>query len=747
MKYSMPKRIIYSVLVLALIAGATFTALLGVGAKKAGSAEAIKLGLDLAGGVSITYEADESNPSAQDLEDTKYKLEKRIEGKSTESQVYQSGINRITVEIPGVTDANAILEELGTPGSLEFVDTQGYQALAAGSDYTPILTGTEVKSAQAYTDTQSTNSKSAYGVQLEFNEEGAQKFADATAASVGSQIYIIYDGKIVSAPTVQQKIDGGSCSITGLESWDEANNLATYIRIGSIPLTLHEVSSNIVGAQLGQNAIRTSLMAALIGFILLSIFMIAIYRVPGAVSVIALWLYTMIVVVLLSAYELTLTLPGIAGIILGIGMAVDANVIIYSRIKEEIGSGRSVENAIQAGYHKAMSSIIDGNVTTIIAGVVLNIFGTGSIKGFAQTLILGNVVSMFTSFVITKTVMKLLFNFGVKDPKFYGKTVHSKIYDVIGFRKKAFIIAAVAILSGFVGMGVFAGAGKGAFNLSLEFAGGSSTTFTFAENYSQEQIENDIIPVIKTAGGINEVQQQKVQNSTQVTFKTVDLSLEQREKIEEAVKAKFPIQDGTVVETNNISGSVSQTMRKDAAIATIVAVICMLLYIWLRFRDVKFATAAVAALVHDILCVIAFYAISRTTVGTTFIACILTILGYSINATIIIFDRVREVMKESTGNHLDVHKMLNKCVTYTLQRSINTNITTFIMLASLCILGVASVREFAMPLIVGVICGTYSSIFITASLWYVFGGRKLTTVKKEKKVTKKAKADSNGAVV
>ena len=748
MKYGLGKKICYSVIILALLLGLTWTAFFGIGNNGYGSTKDINLGLDLAGGVSITYEIQEDNPSSQDFEDTIYKLEKRIEGKSTESQVYREGDKRITVEIPGVTDANAILEELGTPGSLEFLDSTAYTAWGNGESYEPLLTGSDVKSAQAYTDTSSSNSSSAFGVSLTFTDEGAVKFEKATSANVGKIIYIVYDGKVVSAPNVKQTISGGSASITDISDYDEADTLATYIRIGSIPLTLKEVSSNIVGAQLGHDAIRSSLIAAGIGLALLCIFMIVLYRLPGVVATIALWMYTIVVLFLVSVYDLTLTLPGIAGIILGIGMAVDANVIIYTRIREELGAGRSVENAITAGYSKATSAIVDGNVTTLIAAAVLYIFGTGPVKGFATTLAVGIVVSMFTALIITRVVMKLFYNFDFKDAKWYGKTVHKKTLNVLGIRKWCFIGSAAVIVAGFIAMGVFQATGNRMLNFSLEFVGGTTTSFTFDKDYSTEEIENGIIPVIKSSTGVNQVQQQKVQDSTAVSFKTTDLTLDQREAMEEAVKAKYPIKDGTIVESDTISSSVSDTMKRDAFISVILSTICMLIYIFIRFRDIKFAAAAVIALLHDVLVVLAFYAFTRVSVGTTFIACMLTIVGYSINGTIIIFDRIRELLKTSNSK-TNITELVNSAITSTMTRTVNTSLTTLIMLVVLFILGVSSVKEFALPLMVGIVVGGYSSICLTSAMWYVMGGKKrgITDAAKKAQEEKKKKASADGAQV
>ena len=733
MKYSLTKKISYSIIILMLLVGLTLTTIFGMNGKGYGSAKDINLGLDLAGGVSITYEIQEDNPTSQDIEDTIYKLEKRIEGRSTESQVYKEGDKRITVEIPGVTDANEILTELGTPGSLEFLDYTGYTAWSQGEDYTPLLTGSDVKAAQAYSDT-SSNESTPYGVSLTFTDEGSEKFADATSKNIGSRIYIIYDGAVVSYPTV-------NTAITGMETYEAADNLATYIRIGSIPLTLNEVSSNIVGAQLGQDAIHSSLIAAGIGFVLLCIFMIAIYRVPGVVATLSLIIYTTLVLFIVSVYDLTLTLPGIAGIILGIGMAVDANVIIYTRIREEIAAGKSVESSILAGYNKATSAIVDGNVTTLIAAIVLYIFGTGPVKGFATTLAVGNIVSIFTALVITKVIMKLLYNFGLTKESMYGKTVHRRTYNVLSLRKWTITVSVVLIVVGLVTMGVQSALGNRALNFSLEFVGGSTTSFTFDKEYSQSEIENGIIPVIRDAAGITEVQQQKVQNSTKVTFKTKDLSLEQREAVEAAVTEKYPLQDGSIVESDTISSSVSSTMKKNAILSVVLATIAMLIYIFARFRDIKFALAAVMALLQDVLVVITFYAVFRVPVGNTFIACMLTIVGYSINGTIIIFDRIREMLK-SANSKTNITELVNSAVTSTITRNINTTITTLIMLVMLYILGVTSVKEFSLPLIVGIICGFYSSVFLTSSFWYILGGKKRGVI--DEAISKKEKAAKVG---
>lgn len=722
MRYNLKKKIIYSIIILALLFGMSYVAIFGM-KDGYGSIGQIKQGLDLAGGVSITYEIQEDNPSDQDVSDTIYKLQQRVTNYSTEAEVYKEGGNRITVEIPDVTDANAILEELGQPGTLMFLDSDGYTKFSNGEECTPLLTGSDVKNAVAGADT-SQSSTSKYVVSLEFNDEGKQKFADATSANVGKIIYIVYDGKVVSAPGVNEAITGGSAQIDGMSSYDEANTLASYVRIGAMPLELKEMRSQVVGAKLGETAIQTSLLAGAIGLAILCLFMIIAYRVPGVAACLALVIYVALDIFILSVYEITLTLSGIAGIVLSIGMAVDANVVIFSRIREEIGAGKSVDAAIEQGFKKAMSAVVDGNVTTIIAALVLYLRGSGSVKGFAVTLGIGVVLSMFTALVISKTIVRLLYNFGCKSEKLYGSVRHKKIFDFVSMRKATFAIPGVILAICIIVMIVFTANGKGALNYSLDFAGGTSTTVTFAEEMSLADIDANVIPVIREATGVANVQQQKVTDSTQVVFKTDELSLAQREALNTALENKFGVADSDI-DSQSISSTVSSEMKQDAVIATVLAIICILIYVWFRFKDISFAGSTVLALVHDVAIVFTFYVFSRLSVGGTFIACMLTIVGYSVNSTIVIFDRVRDTINSAADkSKLDYKQVVNESITNTLTRSINTSLTTFIMLAVLYIFGVATIREFALPLMVGIIAGAFSSVFLTGNMWLIFRAAK-----------------------
>ena len=670
----------------------------------------IKLGLDLARGVSITYQAKEENPSAEDMSDTIYKLQQRVESYSTEAEVYQEGNNRINIDIPGESDANEILTELGKPGSLAFMDSQG----------NTILTGDQVASAQGGMVDGNTGKE--YVVSLTFTEEGTKAFADATTNNVGKPIYIVYDNEVVSAPVVREAITGGQCTIDGMSDFEEAENLAATIRIGSLSLELEELRSNVVGAKLGQQAITTSLKAGAVGFVIVAVFMIAVYLIPGLAAVLALSLYVGLILILLVSFEVTLTLPGVAGIILSIGMAVDANVIIFTRIKEEIGAGKAVKTAIDNGFQKALSAIVDGNVTTLIAAAVLFWRGSGTVKGFASTLAIGIVLSMFTALFVTRFALNALYSLGIENPKFYGIKKETAPKPFLKYRKLCFVLSAAAVASGFVFMGMNRSSTGQILNYSMEFKGGTSTNVTFNEEMSQERIEAEVVPLVEEITKDADVQTQRVTGTNEVIIKTRTLNVEERQAFEKAMQENFGVEEGKIA-AESISGAVSQEMKRDAMEAVIIATIGMLLYIWLRFQNIRFAGSSVLALLHDVLVVLACYAAFKWSVGSTFIACMLTIVGYSINATIVIFDRIRENLKARRRDQ-SLEEIVDLSITQTFTRSINTSLTTFIMVLVLYIMGVSSIREFALPLMVGIVCGTYSSVCLTGAMWYEMSRRK-----------------------
>lgn len=742
------KAIVILLCAILILAGVTYVDFKGVDGEGSGSASDINLGLDLAGGVSITYQAvGEGTPSATDMDDTVNKLQKRVENYSTEAIVYKEGIDRINIEIPGVSDANAILQELGRPGALYFIAetdadgnrnySQQYVTDANGNggstyvlnksidelmaDGSIVLVGTDVKDARAVT-IRDDMQNSAFAVDLTMTEEGTQKFADATrnAYQKGETLAIYYDGAFVSVPSVKAVLTTGNAQISPMESAEAAENLASTIRIGGLKVELEELHSKVVGAQLGVEAIDTSLKAGAIGLVIVLVFMIVVYLIAGLASAIGLGVYVALIVLLLNGFDMTLTLSGVAGIILSIGMAVDANVIIFARIREEIASGKGVQSAIKIGFDKALSAIVDGNITTLIAAGVLFFLAPGTIRGFAQTLALGIVLSMFTALVVTRWILNAFFALGVKDPKWYGVAKERKPIDFLGKKGIFFGLSIALIVAGFVVMGVNKATTGDILNYSLEFKGGTATTVNFNESMNLQEATDKVVPLIEQVTG-SAVQVQNVQESNEIIFKTNSLALEQREELNTVLMENFGIEE-SMITSETISSTISGEMKRDTIIAVVVAIAFMLIYIRIRFKDIRFGVSSIVALVHDVLVVLAFYAAARVSVGNTFIACMLTIVGYSVNATIVIFDRIRENMAVMSSKD-DLKDVVNRSITQTLTRSIFTSLTTFIMVACLYVLGVTSIRDFALPLMVGIVCGAYSSVCIAGGLWYVLRTR------------------------
>lgn len=738
------KAIVILLCVVLLLAGVAYVDFFGIDAEGTGSASDIKLGLDLAGGVSITYQVvGDEEPDATDMKDTIAKLQKRVENYSKEAIVYQEGSDRINIEIPGVSDANEILQELGKPGALYFIaqtdadgnanySQQAVQLENGSTGYTYVLNktleeleedgsivleGTDVKSATAVTTSDSLQNK-VYAVDLVMTDEGREKFEAATrnAYSKGETLGIYYDGYFVSVPKVNGVFSDGNAQISPMDSYEEAENLASTIRIGGLKLELEELHSKVVGAQLGVEAIETSIKAGAIGLLIVIVFMIAVYFISGLASSLALLVYVALTVLLIRGFDMTLTLSGMAGIILSIGMAVDANVIIFARIREELATGKTVKSAIKLGYGKALSAILDGNVTTLIASAVLLLIAPGTVKGFAQTLALGIVLSMFTALFITKYLMYALYAIGLKSEKWYGVGKEAKRIDFVGRKGIFFGISIALIVAGFVVMGVNKATTGDILNYSLEFKGGTATTVTFNESKTLEEVNSEIVPLIEEITG-SAVQIQTVQDSNEVIFKTNSLDLETREELNRMLMDSFGVEEAQIA-SETISSTISSEMKSDTILAVVVAIACMLIYIRIRFTDIRFGISSIVALLHDVLVVLAFYAAAKISVSNTFIACMLTIVGYSINATIVIFDRVRENMAVMTKKD-DLRDVVNLSISQTLSRSIFTSLTTFVMVACLFVLGVTSIRDFALPLMVGIVCGAYSSVCIAGGMWYL----------------------------
>ena len=735
------KGLLHLLIIIAVIGLCAYTTLVGITSAHKGSAKNIKLGLDLAGGVSITYEATKGNPTATEMKDTIQMMQQRAEVYSTESSVVQVGDDRIEIDIPGVENADDVLKSLGKEGSLDFVaeDDMSFDKNNNPKYTKTVCTGKHIKKAEAGTQQDEVTKNKEYVVQLTFNAKGTKLFANATAEAYPSKkkIYIVYDGKVLSAPNVQAEITDGKAVISGsFDTYESAEELASMIRIGALPVELKEIQSQVVGAQLGQDAIQTSLLAGAIGFALVVIFMLIFYRLPGVAASIALVFYLGLMLVALNGLNITLTLPGVAGIILNIGMAVDANVIIFTRIKEELAKGKSVQASIKLGFEKALSAIIDGNVTTLIAAFVLYIKGSGTIRGFATTLALGIILSMFTALYVTKYI-KAMYSLGVDDVKYFGVEKPRRQIKFVQNRVKFFVISGVLILACVVCLIVNKAASGNILNYGLDFLGGTTYDIPFGKDTKIDaSLKKEVESIFAKNSSSSDIVISEVAGSNELNVKTVELTETQRANVTDELAKKYNIKESNI-QIQSISASVSGEMKRDAVLAVIIAAICMLIYIWFRFKDVVFAGSAVLALLHDVIVVLLVYAAARISVGNTFIACMLTIVGYSINATIVIFDRIRENMGgRSSISEERMTEIVNDSITQTLTRSINTSLTTFFMVFMLAILGVESVREFAIPLLAGIICGAYSSVCITGTLWYTI---KKATHNKTGKAVKKTK--------
>lgn len=732
------KGISYILLVVIAIAALGYIAYAGIGEGKRGSLGNVRLGLDLAGGVSVTYETVKENPTSKEMSDTIYKMQMRVEGLGEEPVVYQEGSNRINVDIPGAKDADAVLKKLGKAGSILFVEEQDLRPFLKNPDASSIVgqklakdqqklydadvvivDGSDINKAEAGTDTSGTTTE--YLVSLEFKPNGAKKFEEGTgkAASAQSNIAIVYDGEVISNPGVEKAISGGKAQIDGQKTYEEAEELASTIRIGALPLELKEIRSNVVGAKLGQDAIKTSMYAGVIGLAIIIAFMIALYRIPGVAASIALVFYVGAISFVLNCFDVTLTLPGVAGILLSIGMAVDANVIIFTRIKEELATGNSVDTAMKNGFGKALSAILDGNITTIIAAIVLLLMGSGTVSGFAKTLMIGVILSMFTALYVTKLTLNGLVMLGLNDVKYFGKAKKTKVSPFIkNFPKFAAVACVFFVIC--IGTLIFNNVNTGnILNYGLDFKGGTSTTVTFDKDVVATDLKGDVNDmVVQLFSQTPEISEVKGENT--LTIKTTTLNKEQRAQLAKEFKEKYGIDEKTI-ESETISASVSKEMKRDAIVSVVISVIMMLIYVAIRFKDIWFGTSAILALVHDVMIVLTVYAIGSAldliSVSNTFIACMLTVLGYSINSTIVTFDRIRE-NKATMKKGENLADLVDYSVSQTISRNINTSLTTFIMIFMLFVLGVTSLREFTVPLMAGIVAGAFSSICLTSSLWY-----------------------------
>lgn len=660
--------------------------------------EAISLGLDLRGGVYTVYQAQSDGVEDFDgkMDTTVNILTGRLTRQGfTEATVTRQGNDRIRIEIPDVKDPNEILTIIGTPAHLVFKDNAG----------NVVMEGQEVK--EAYISQDDTGTPC---VAFRLSDVGTKQFAEATAANLNRTISIELDGEVISAPTVNSVIAGGSGIIQspGM-TVEEASNLAMLIQSGALPLDISQLEVSAISATLGVEALDKAILAAVIGVILVMLFMIARYRLCGVIADIALTVYILLVIFLLAVTGAQLTLPGVAGIILGIGMAVDANVIIFERIREELNAGRPLFSSVKKGFSNALSAIMDSNVTTIIAALVLLWFGTGSIKGFAITLSISVITSMFTAVVVTHGLLNIFVNLGIENKALYARPAKENEGHVLKDRSKiciriSAIVIAVALVMSVFGFGM---------NLGIDFTGGIIMEYDMGEDYQVTDIQTALVNQ-----GISDAQIQVTGEDgqkAQIRIRDVENPDEMRAALEAELSAKYTgMQFITVDRVGAVAG---RDLILNALKSVLVAAALMLLYIAIRF-DFYSGLAAVIGLVHDVLIMVALMVFLRpfVQVNTTFIAAMLTIVGYSINNTIVIFDRIRENVHGSMRGKPRaeiVTASIRECFT----RTVSTTLTTLLTTVTLFVLGVASIREFTLPLIVGIVSGVYSANAINGYVW------------------------------
>ena len=704
---------VFAVLVIIILIAAWFVSFFGIGDKVGTLGKELKYGLDINGGVYVLLEADSKETGtdlAQIMNQTKSVLENRVNAMGiSEAQVSIEGNNRIRVEMPGVENAEEAIEQIGRTAQLQFYLADGTLA----------LTGDGISDSQIATDT----NNGGYKITIDFTNEGSNQFADATGKAVtgdveatmtdengntvdSTAIVICLDDEVISAPTVHEKINSRSCEITrpGGFSETEASGLSALIRGGALPANLTEINSSVQTATIGANALSLSVKAGAIGLALVLIIMLIVYGVLGFVADIALLLYIQLVLWIMVGMGSVLTLPGIAGIILSIGMAVDSNVIIFTRIREEISKGKSVRVAVDMGYHAALSTVVDAQTTTLVAAFVLYLFGTTSVKGFALTLMIGTVMSVITAVFITQLFVGLLAEspkfgtlsmFGMKENGEPKVQLGNFNFNFIRNRKKFYAISACVIIIG-LGFALFRG-----FNYGIDFTGGTMMQIEMGEKVDIDEVkdtlaEYDLDPTIVYAG----------EGNTQIVIRTIkDLKSAERTAVVDTLQQKYNFDDEDVLASEEFGPTVGKDLRQNAIKSILIAAAVMLVYI--RF---------ISGLAHDVLVTLSIYAIFRITINNPFIAGILTVVGYSINDTIVVFDRIRENSKFFKRKQNE--ELIDTSINQTLSRSIMTSITTLLVMLPLFFMASSELRGFLIPLIIGVFVGTYSSIFLCSPLFY-----------------------------
>ena len=716
MKASKTNVFIFLIVLVLLILVAVFG--IGTEIKKV---QDIRFGIDIRGGVEAVFkpETDEAVTDGE-LESARSIIETRLDNKNiTDREITIDKDGRyIIVRFPWKSDETdydpeTAIAELGETALLTFKDPSG----------NVMVEGKNVTSAKA--ESRNENGVNEYVVSLIFDSEGARLFQEATANLVGQQMGIYMDDVIISNPVVQSEISGGQAVITGMDDYEEAKDLADKINAGALPFSLETKSFSTISPSLGQNALQVMIYAGIIAFVIVCIFMLAFYRLPGFVACLTLLLQTVLQLLAISVPQFTLTLPGIAGIILSVGMAVDANVIISERISEELKKGETVRSAVRRGYQKAFTAVLDGNITTAIVAVVLMIFGSGTMLSFGYTLLVGVIVNCFIGVNVSKFVLTSL----VEYDAFNSEKVFIQKKDKADIKffenKKIFaIVTAVFFVAGIV---IIALRGL---NLDTQFTGGTVLEYT---------VDNQSIDTESVAKAVNSAinRNSTVQVSNSQTGTTVVVTLagnagltpEEQSKAGEAIGQVLNISNLEPSQTFAVEPYVGAKALRNALIAIIIAFVGILLYVGFRFAALSGLSAgitAIIALMHDVCIVLFAFALFGIPLGNSFVAVVLTIVGYSINDTIVVYDRIRE--NRNMDAKLSISELVDRSVTQVLARSINTSITTLlcvlVILVASVLYRISSIYQFSLPMMVGLVAGCYSSICIAAALWASWKSKK-----------------------
>lgn len=654
--------------------------------------ETIIRGLDLQGGTSVLLEIQDPKVNSDEVERVRELLNLRVNSTgATDATLITEGTNRIRVDIPGKYETKNIVDMLSQTGKLTFKDASGKV----------LLEGKDVKDAVVQYDEYDKPS-----VGLTFNDQGSKKFADATKANVGKQISINMDDKALSSPTVNQAIENGQASITGQFTLEEAKQLASMIKNGALPVEIKPVSVRNIGATLGSTVLPNVKTAGIISIFIIFAIMIFFYRRPGALASLALSIFILLLLYFTYGYKISMSLAGIAGFLLSVGMAVDANVLIFERIKEEVRKGLDVHSAIKAGFSNAMSSIIDANITTIISGVILYYIGSGTVRGFAMNLIIGVIISMLTAVFITRLLMVLAYKAGLlTKPSHFGISKRKPLEFVFPFFKHRwkFFIGSLLIFA--VGLVMFVVKGP---NMGIDFKGGTQVTINF-ENTKFNKADVDAILKAKDADVVSSVVDDKFLEIRSQKLNTSDF-----DGLIKEIKDKYKITSSNFVDSiNEIGSAIGSEQTRKAILATILSVIAILIYVAVRFKW-TLGVGAIVALVHDVLFTLTVFVVFQIPINSPFIAAILTIIGYSINDTVVIFDRIRENLRLKGTKNLE--EITDSSISQTMVRTINTSLTVFVVILLLYIF-VPQIREFSLPLLLGTLSGVYSTIFIASPIY------------------------------